>query len=210
MGLGLGEMALPNSLAKAGLVRNSFSMCFQPDNSGRIFFGDKGTASQQTTPFLPIDETHPLFRVALDKISVGSTILDVGGMEIIVDSGTSFTYFPSEAYSLLTNEFDVQMAQTRTPYDPWDFCYPVSNGNFPSLSIDFSGGGNFSVYSPMIGLQSDNGATDAFCLAILEGETAILGQNFMRNYQLIFDHEEGKLGWLPSDFVAAQQSHMHC
>lgn len=56
MGLGLGELAVPSVLAKAGLVRNSFSMCFNEDTSGRIFFGDLGpTATQQSTSFLPLD-----------------------------------------------------------------------------------------------------------------------------------------------------------
>jgi hypothetical protein len=55
MGLGLGEISVPSFLAKAGLVRNSFSMCFNEDKSGRIFFGDLGPATQQSTSFLPLD-----------------------------------------------------------------------------------------------------------------------------------------------------------
>lgn len=57
LGLGLGEISVPSVLAKAGLVRNSFSMCFNEDGSGRIFFGDLGLATQQSTPFLPLDGT---------------------------------------------------------------------------------------------------------------------------------------------------------
>lgn len=53
MGLGPGEISVPSRLAKAGLVRNSFSLCFKEDDSGRIFFGDQGPAGQQTTSFLP-------------------------------------------------------------------------------------------------------------------------------------------------------------
>lgn len=52
MGLGLGEVSIPSLLAKAGLIRNSFSMCFDEDDSGRIFFGDQGPATQQSTAFL--------------------------------------------------------------------------------------------------------------------------------------------------------------
>lgn len=55
MGLGLGEISVPSFLAKAGLVQNSFSLCFGNDDSGRIFFGDQGPAAQQSTPFLPSD-----------------------------------------------------------------------------------------------------------------------------------------------------------
>ena len=57
LGLGFGAIALPNSLAKSNSVRNSFSMCFQPDGSGTILFGDKGLPTQQMTPFLPSNGT---------------------------------------------------------------------------------------------------------------------------------------------------------
>lgn len=56
MGLGLGDVSVPSLLVKAGLIQNSFSICFDENDSGRIFFGDKGPATQQSTPFLPIGE----------------------------------------------------------------------------------------------------------------------------------------------------------
>lgn len=55
MGLGPGEISVPSLLAKAGWTRNSFSLCFNEDDSGRIFFGDQGITNQQTTPFLLSD-----------------------------------------------------------------------------------------------------------------------------------------------------------
>lgn len=53
LGLGFGDISVPSFLAWAGLVRDSFSMCFQEDDSGRIFFGDQGVSTQQSTPFVP-------------------------------------------------------------------------------------------------------------------------------------------------------------
>lgn len=55
LGLGLGEISVSSFLAKAGYIRNSFSLCFNEDDSGRLLFGDQGIAGQQTTPFLPLD-----------------------------------------------------------------------------------------------------------------------------------------------------------
>lgn len=55
MGLGPGNISVPSLLAKAGLIRNSFSLCFDENDSGRILFGDQGQASQQSTSFLPIE-----------------------------------------------------------------------------------------------------------------------------------------------------------
>lgn len=53
LGLGMADISVPSFLARAGLVRNSFSMCFK-EYSGRIFFGDQGVSTQQSTPFVPL------------------------------------------------------------------------------------------------------------------------------------------------------------
>jgi hypothetical protein len=55
LGLGMADISVPSFLARAGLVRNSFSMCFKKDDSGRIFFGDQGVPTQQSTPFVPMN-----------------------------------------------------------------------------------------------------------------------------------------------------------
>lgn len=55
LGLGFGNISVPSILARSGLVHNSFSMCFQDDNSGRIYFGDQGVSTQQSTPFVPLE-----------------------------------------------------------------------------------------------------------------------------------------------------------
>lgn len=56
MGLGPGEISVPSVLAKAGMIQNSFSLCFDANGSGRILFGDQGHLAQQSTPFLPMEE----------------------------------------------------------------------------------------------------------------------------------------------------------
>ena len=55
MGLGPGESSVPSILAKSGLIRDSFSLCFNDDDSGQIIFGDRGSTIQQSTAFLPLD-----------------------------------------------------------------------------------------------------------------------------------------------------------
>jgi hypothetical protein len=54
LGLGMADISVPSFLARAGLVRNSFSMCFKED-SERIFFGDQGVPTQHSTPFVALD-----------------------------------------------------------------------------------------------------------------------------------------------------------
>ncbi|CAD6337859.1 unnamed protein product [Miscanthus lutarioriparius] len=53
MGLGTGNVSVPNALASSGLVTSdSFSMCFSRDGAGRINFGDAGSPDQAETPFI--------------------------------------------------------------------------------------------------------------------------------------------------------------
>lgn len=49
-GLGMENLSVPSILASSGLAANSFSMCFGPDGTGRINFGDKGSLDQGETP----------------------------------------------------------------------------------------------------------------------------------------------------------------
>lgn len=55
MGLGLEEISIPSFLSRAGFVRNSFSLCFNEDDAGRIFFGDVGPINQFSTSFLALN-----------------------------------------------------------------------------------------------------------------------------------------------------------
>lgn len=55
MGLGPAEISVPSFLSKAGLMRNSFSLCFDEEDSGRIYFGDMGPSIQQSAPFLQLE-----------------------------------------------------------------------------------------------------------------------------------------------------------
>eukprot|EP00252_Welwitschia_mirabilis_P008002 TRINITY_DN1970_c0_g1_i4.p1 TRINITY_DN1970_c0_g1~~TRINITY_DN1970_c0_g1_i4.p1 ORF type:complete len:417 (-),score=79.60 TRINITY_DN1970_c0_g1_i4:152-1402(-) len=207
LGLGLSDISVPSLLAKAGLVQNSFSMCFQPDDSGRIFFGDKGKTDQQTTPFLSLNGTRPTYIVGIEAIHVGSVSINISAFKSVIDSGTSFTYLPQDAYKALVKEFNKQVNYPRAHYKelPWAYCYEArssDNYGYPEVSLIFKGGSNFSVYNPIIGIYTENGTMEAFCLALQEGSIdnlGIIGQNFMTSYRMVFDRETLKLGWSPSD-----------
>jgi hypothetical protein len=127
LGLGLSDISVPSLLAKEGLMQNSFSMCFQSDDSGRIFFGDQGASDQKITPFLAFNGTHPTYIVGVEGIHVGSATVKGSSFKVLIDSGTSFTYLPSDAFKGLTKEFDEQVTYPKTYYEglPWDHCYKV-------------------------------------------------------------------------------------
>ncbi|CAK7347091.1 unnamed protein product [Dovyalis caffra] len=201
MGLGPGDISVPSLLAKAGLIRKSFSLCFDGNDSGTILFGDQGHASQQSTPFLPIQGTYVAYFVGVESYCVGNSCLKRSGFNALVDSGSSFTFLPSKVYNELVSEFDKQVNAKRISSQAglWDYCYNASLQelhNIPSIQIKFPGNQNFVVHNPTYSLPHHQGFT-MFCLTLqpIDDSYGIIGQNFMTGYRMVFDMENLKLGW---------------
>ncbi|KAK8717293.1 hypothetical protein V6N13_044566 [Hibiscus sabdariffa] len=204
MGLGPGEISVPSVLAKAGLIRNSFSMCFDEEDSGRIYFGDKGPPNQQSTHFLPSDGKYETYIVGVDSCCIGNSCLKQTGFSAVVDSGTSFTFLPNSVYERIAKEFDRRINATITSYPgyPWKYCYKSSSQELPKvphLKLMFPFNNSFVVLNPVFVVYGIQGVS-GFCLAIqpMEGDVGTIGQNFMTGYRMVFDREKMKLGWSSS------------
>ncbi|KAF6175722.1 hypothetical protein GIB67_022724 [Kingdonia uniflora] len=153
LGLGLGDISVPSFLAKQGLVRNSFSMCFNEDDSGRIFFGDQGIATQSTTPFLSSDGKFITYMVEVESCCIRNNCFKQAGFQALVDSGSSFTFLPHEVYEKVTLEFDRRVSTKRTTYEgsPWEYCYKASSQELldnPSFTLMFPFNNSFVVHNP--------------------------------------------------------------
>ncbi|XP_020211768.1 aspartic proteinase-like protein 1 [Cajanus cajan] len=205
MGLGPGESSVPSLLAKAGLIHNSFSLCFNEDDSGRMFFGDQGPTVQQSTSFLPLDGLYSTYIVGVESCCIGNTCLKMTSFKAQVDSGTSFTFLPGHAYGAIADEFDEQVNGSRSSFEgsPWEYCYTPSSQELPkvpSLTLVFQQNNSFVVYDPVFVFYGNEGVV-GFCLAIqpTEGDMGTIGQNFMTGYRLVFDRESKKLAWSRSN-----------
>ncbi|XP_045815841.1 aspartic proteinase-like protein 1 isoform X2 [Trifolium pratense] len=205
IGLGPGESSVPSFLAKSGLIRDSFSLCFNEDDSGRLFFGDQGPTVQQSTPFLPLDGMFSTYIIGVEACCIGSSCPKVTSFNAQFDSGTSFTLLPGHAYGAIAEEFDKQVNATRSTFQgsPWEYCYEPSSQQLPkipTLTLMFQQNNSFVVYNPVF-VSYNNQGIDGFCLAIqpADGDLGIIGQNFMTGYRLVFDRENKKLAWSHSN-----------
>ncbi|XP_047317505.1 aspartic proteinase-like protein 1 [Impatiens glandulifera] len=205
LGLGLGNISVPSLLYGSGMVRNSFSVCFNADNSGTIFFGDQGPSSQQITSFLPWDEKYLTYIVAVEDCCIGGSCLVKTDFKAVVDTGTSFTFLPQEMYEKVAKEFDEQINATATSFgeSPWKYCYKSSyeeTPKIPKVTFKFASNSSLVIRNPAFFIH-DNEVLVGFCLAIQPAELdkAIIGQNFLTGYRLVFDRENLKLGWSLSD-----------
>ncbi|CAI8598259.1 unnamed protein product [Vicia faba] len=205
IGLGPGQGSVPSFLAKSGLIRDSFSLCFNEDDSGRLFFGDQGSTVQQSTPFLPLDGIFSTYIVGVEATCIGNSCPKVTSFNAQFDSGTSFTFLPGHAYEAIAKEFDKQVNATRSTFQGsfWEYCYVPSSQQLPkvpTLTLMFQQNNSFVVYNPVFVYYNEQGI-DGFCLAIqpTEGDMGTIGQNFMTGYRLVFDRENKKLAWSRSN-----------
>ncbi|GAA0157424.1 aspartic protease [Lithospermum erythrorhizon] len=206
MGLGLGKVSVPSNLAKAGYVPDSFSLCFDDDDSGKLFFGDQGMANQQHTPFLPLEGNYVTYIIGVEASCVRDSCLMQTGFRTLVDSGSSFTYLPSLIYQRVVDEFDRQVNATKTSFEgyPFQCCYKSDSSTqlskVPPLIFKFSMNNTFEVQDPTFVIYGSQGPV-GFCLALqsTDGDIGTIGQNFMTGYRMVFDREKLKLGWSRSD-----------
>ncbi|KAK4791209.1 hypothetical protein SAY86_031622 [Trapa natans] len=210
-GLGMRNISVPSRLAKDGLAANSFSMCFSPDGTGRISFGDKGSTDQGETPFY-VQQLHPTYNITITQISVGGNINDLE-FSAIFDSGTSFTYLNDPAYTLISKKFNSLAQDKQVSLDtrlPFDYCYALSPNQtsykYPTVNFTMKGGDQFHVNNPTVLVQNQDGSL-IYCLAMVKsGDVNIIGQNFMTGYHIVFDREKMVLGWKASDCYGGSNS----
>ncbi|WOK94350.1 aspartic proteinase-like protein 1 [Canna indica] len=207
LGLGFGDVSVPSFLARTGLIRSSFSLCFRQDDSGRILFGDRGPSTQHSTPFVTLDGKFKTYVIAVNGFCIGSHCPGETSFHALVDSGSSFTYLPYDIYKRVTMEFDRQVNVTRVATNSestWEYCYkasPLGMPGVPKVTLMFGGNKTFMALNPIFPVYNNEGELDAFCLALQSSQESLgtIGQNFMTGYHMVFDRENLKLGWSQSD-----------
>ncbi|KAK9069448.1 hypothetical protein SSX86_011352 [Deinandra increscens subsp. villosa] len=202
LGLGLGEVSVPSLLAKSGITRNTFSLCFGESGSGNIYFGDQGLPTQRITPFLPIDGKYIAYIIGVENFCIGTNCLDQTSFKAQFDSGTTFTSLPDGIYDAVVEEFDRQANAKKITFEgvPFEHCYRSSSQELPetpSVTIKLSVNNTFVVHDPLFVVNDSQGGIVGFCLAIQPSpsEMGLIGQNFMKGYRLVFNRENLTLGW---------------
>ncbi|CAI0429115.1 unnamed protein product [Linum tenue] len=201
MGLGPGKISVPSFLAKAGFIQDSFSLCFDEEDSGKIYFGDQGPHAQQSTPFLTSNGNYTTYIVGVDGCCIGGSCLKQTRFKALIDSGTSFTFLPEDVYEKTANEFHRQVNSTISTFEgyPWKYCYKSSSQDspkIPSMKLLFAMNNSFMIHNPVFMVYGIQGLT-GFCLAVqpADGDIGIIGLNFMTGYRMVFDRENLNLGW---------------
>lgn len=121
----------------------------------------------------------------------------------IVDSGTTFSYFPEAVYAPLVSALRLHCEQEQHGCDKidrecWQLSGPDAIDQFPTLRFKFPEGAHID-WGPKSYLH-DRG-DQAWCLAFQESQATqtVLGISFMLHKDLVFDLAHGRLGVADAD-----------
>lgn len=194
-----------------------------------------GPKGLRYTPILKSPQHPAYYNVGLKGIAVGKTLLIVDqreyqqGYGTVLDSGTTFMYLPTPAYKQFIAAVDKAaissgLGRVAGP-DPRfpDICYgeapphtePQKLGqHFPEMTLSFVGVGDDGdaddielFLSPLNYLFVHGKVAGQYCLGVFDGKGTgtLLGGITFRNVLVVYDREEGRVGFAETECVKLGQ-----
>ncbi|XP_057417375.1 aspartic proteinase Asp1-like isoform X2 [Lotus japonicus] len=218
LGLGRGKASLISQLNSMGLVRNVIGHCLSSKGGGYIFFGNAYDSSRMIwTPISSIDSKH--YSAGPAELVLGGRKSGVGSLTAVFDTGSSYTYFNSQAYQALLSWLKKELTGKPIKVAPDDQTLPVCwHGRrpfrsmseikkyFKPLALSFTNGGRvktqFEIPPEGYLIISNFGNV---CLGILNGpevglgELNLIGDISMQDKVMVFDNEKLSIGWGAAD-----------
>ncbi|VAH45180.1 unnamed protein product [Triticum turgidum subsp. durum] len=206
-----------------------FSYCLRSDSeagASPILFGSLASVTGddvQSTPFVrnpavPVRRA-PYYYVNLTGVTVGAADLPVapstfgftraGAGGVIVDSGTTFTYFAEAGYAMLRQAFLSQTAGrlTRVSGAPFDFdlCFEAGGDldvdavPVPDLVLRFAGGAEYAVPRRSYFDAVDEQGRVACLLVLPTRGVSVIGNVKQMDLHVLYDLDGGVLSFTPAD-----------
>ncbi|XP_022976987.1 aspartic proteinase-like protein 2 [Cucurbita maxima] len=215
MGLGRGTLSVMDQLVGKGAVSNSFSLCYggMDVGGGAMVLG--GISSPPGMVFTHSDTSRsPYYNIELKEIHVAGKPLKLnpktfdGKYGSVLDSGTTYAYFPEKAYYAFKDALMKKISflkQINGP-DPnfKDICFSGAGRDvselskvFPEVAMVFANGQKISL-SPENYLFRHTKVSGAYCLGIFKNgndQTTLLGGIIVRNTLVTYDRENTKIGF---------------
>ncbi|ESQ37451.1 hypothetical protein EUTSA_v10002859mg [Eutrema salsugineum] len=193
-----------------------FSYCFSGKGTSKINFGSNaivaGDGVVATTMFIK-KEQPGFYYLNLDAVSVGETRIETLGTpfhaldgNIVIDSGTTFTYLPDSYCNKVKEEVaNVVKAEQVTNSDDM-LCYTSKTVDiFPVITMHFSNDADLVLekYNMFVDVGGD-----VFCLAIMcssmtqDDGIAIFGNRAQNNFLVGYDSSSSVVSFMPTDCSA--------
>ncbi|CAN0916044.1 Aspartyl protease APCB1 [Linum grandiflorum] len=229
LGLSKAKVSFPSQLASQGIITNVVGHCLTTDVSGGgyMFLGDEFLPQRgvRWVPMVNLPFTD-FYQTEIMKLTYGSSVLSLGGKgdrqrRVVFDSGSSFTYFATDAYSDLVASLK-EVARAGLIQDTSDQAMPLCwraespirsvsdvKQYFKTLTLQF--GSKWWIISRTFRIPPEEyliiSEKGNVCLGVLDGDklldgsTMILGDISMRGKLVVYDNEKSRIGWMQSDCV---------
>lgn len=110
LGLGRGKAGLVSQLSDQGLTRNVVGHCFSGLGGGYLFFGDD-IYNPSRIIWTPMSQEYiKHYSPGYAELYFGGKSTGVKDLLVIFDSGSSYTYFASQAYQALLSALKKQLS----------------------------------------------------------------------------------------------------
>ncbi|XP_078159483.1 eukaryotic aspartyl protease family protein isoform X2 [Carex rostrata] len=230
LGLSAAKISLPSQLADQGVISNVIGHCITSEASGGgyLFLGDDYVPRWGITWISTLNSLS-LYHTSVHNMRYGDQELSSRDqrnklMQVIFDSGSSYTYLPNDAYTKLVSLLKsisslVQDDSDKTLPLCWKTDFPISSISdvkkyFKPVTLHFSKRWLFVPTTFVIPPEgyliiSEKGNV---CLGMLNGmeiqhgSTIILGDVSLRGKLVIYDNEQNRIGWVRSDCVRPQKT----
>ncbi|KAM7277812.1 hypothetical protein ACFE04_004946 [Oxalis oulophora] len=214
IGLGRGRLSIVDQLVDKSVISDSFSLCY-----GGMHVGGGAMVLGKISPPEDMVFSHsdpfrsPYYNIELKELHVAGKPLKLSPKVFdqrhgtVLDSGTTYAYFPEEAFvafkDALMNE--IRSLKKITGPDPSykDICFSGAGRDvselskvFPGVDMVFSSGKKLSL-SPENYLFRHTKVSGAYCLGIFQNSdsTTLLGGILVRNTLVTYDREDNKIGF---------------
>ncbi|XP_017420419.2 aspartic proteinase Asp1, partial [Vigna angularis] len=215
LGLGNGKISIVSQLHSLGLIRNVVGHYLSGRGGGFLFFGDQfiPQSGVDWTPMLQSSSVQQNYKTGPADLLFDGKPTSVKDLELIFDSGSSYTYFNSIAHKvlvdLITNDIKGKPLIRETADSSLPICWKGPKafkslhdvtGNFKTLVLSFTKAKNSLLQVPpeayLIVTEHGN-----VCLGILDateiglGNINIIGDISLQDKIVIYDNEKQQIGW---------------
>jgi len=218
LGMGNNNNAFQSQLVEQKVIDDTFGLCFGHPSGGTMLLGDVPVEYAERmvyTPLKPGWQVH-YYTVTLEALLVDGKALALNkhlfasGYGTVMDSGTTFTYLPTEAFNAFANAVEAFTRTKKLPRTPGadpqynDICWKDAPKDwmkldtvFPIVEFEFSGAKVRMLPYRYLFRQGDT----SYCLGVFDnGNSGVLvGGVSVRNMLVQYDRRNKRIGFLETD-----------
>jgi len=220
-GLGNSDVSIVNQLVKLGEIDDTFSLCFGlVEGDGVLLLGDSPASREINLTYTRMIESpsQPFYyTIQMTGILVEGSVLPIPskvfslGYSTVLDSGTTFTYIPTEAFKVFARSVSDHALEKGLSVVPGpdpqfeDVCFGGAPEHtdlqglykvFPNVSLQFDGEVTLQLI-PLNYLFVHTFNSGKYCLGIFDNGKAgtLLGGITFRNILVNYDRRNRRIGF---------------